>query len=107
MAIRGTNYCTSALNAFKLILDNPLRLAINSGLSAITMFIGKITITVLIAVAGYYCVMRISYFALLISSPIAPTLICAVIGYAVAAIYMSVYGVSCNAIIQCFITDET
>ena len=71
------------------------------------MFIGKITITVLIAVAGYYCVMRISYFALLISSPIAPTLICAVIGYAVAAIYMSVYGVSCKAIIQCFITDET
>jgi hypothetical protein len=70
------------------------------------MFIGKATITTLIAVAAYYSLMKIDYFSLRISSPVAPTIICVVIAYSVASIYMSVYGTSCNAIIQCFITDE-
>jgi solute carrier family 44 protein 1 (choline transporter-like protein) len=107
IAIKGTNYCQSAVAAFKLTLENPLRIAINSGLSSIIMFIGKATITCLVTVASYYAIMRIQYYALLITSPIAPTIICGIIAYAISAIYMMVYGVSCNAIIQCFITDES
>ena len=71
------------------------------------MFIGKATITSLVAVAAYYSLLRIDYFSLKISSPLAPTIMCAVIALAVASIYMSVFGISCNAIIQCFIMDES
>lgn len=107
IAIKGVNYCRGAVLAFQLTVENPLRIAINSGLSSVTMFIGKATITAAIVVAAYYSLLRIDYFSLRISSPVAPTLICGVIAYAVASIYMSVYGTSCNAIIQCFITDES
>lgn len=106
IAIKGVSYCEGAMAAFKLTLENPLRIAINTGLSSIIMFIGKATITTAITVSAYYSLMKIEYFSLRITSPLAPTIISGVIAFAVASIYMSVYGVSCNAIIQCFITDE-
>lgn len=82
-------------------------MAINAGLISGFMVIGKAAMTCLIAVAAYYCVMKIEFFAVLIASPIAPTIICAIIAYVISSIFMSIFGCSANAIMHCFLVDET
>lgn len=44
---------------------------------------------------------------MLIASPIAPTIICGIIAYTIGSIFMSIFGCSANAIMHCFLVDET
>merc|ERR1719379_274984 len=54
VALMGTNFCTSAKNAFFLILRNALRFAVITMLSHIVHFIGMVLITAATAVLGYF-----------------------------------------------------
>jgi choline transporter-like protein 2/4/5 len=105
-ALNGTNYCTSSLEAFKLIASNPIRMALTTGLSSVVNLLGKLAITFIVLIAAYYTMMSIEYFTIMVKNPVPPTVICGLIAFAISSLYMSVYGVSCNAIIQCFLMDE-
>lgn len=105
-AIFATSYCQSSLAAFRLLASNPIRLALSSGLSSLVTLLGKLAITFIVLIAAYYTMSSIEFFVVMIKNPVVPSLICALIAYAISNLYMSVYGTSCNAIIQCFLMDE-
>lgn len=71
------------------------------------MFIGKLSITSVIVICSYYIVVTMKDYINLISNPLIPTIICGIIGYSIGSLYMSIFGLSSNAIIQCFLIDET
>merc|ERR1711879_538252 len=54
VALMGTNFCTSAKNAFWLILRNILRIGMLAALGALIQTIGKICIALLTALVGFF-----------------------------------------------------
>jgi hypothetical protein len=92
--------------AFKLIATNPIRMALSTGLSSLVTLLGKLAITFIVLIAAYYTMASLSYYQVMIKNPIVPSVICALLAFAISSLYTAVYGVSCNAIIQCFIIDE-
>lgn len=105
IGIKGTNYCTSTMEAFRLIATSPIRVAINSSLTSILMFICKLCLCGVIGAGVFYSIISFKYFAL-VSSPMIPTLLAMVIAYGASTIILSIFGTSSNVIIQCFIMDE-
>lgn len=105
IAVNGTNYCTSTMEAFRIVTISPIRVAINTSLTQILMFICKITLCGFVGTGVFYSILSFKYFAL-ISSPMIPTLLSMIIVYGASTIILSIFGTSSNAIIQCFIMDE-
>jgi len=54
IAVYGKNFCTSAKNAFFLLLRNILRVAVLDKVTDFLLFIGKLTITGAMGVASFY-----------------------------------------------------
>ena len=105
MAVKGTNYCVSTMEAFRLTATSPIRIAINSALTHLLMFVCKLTLCGIVGVGVFYSILSFKYFSM-VSSPMIPTLLCVVIVFGVSTIILSIFGTSANVIIQCFIMDE-
>jgi hypothetical protein len=75
MAISGSGFCSSAHEAFYLILRSSAAYAISHGIGHILMYFGKLLITSLCTFAGYMMITQISYFSTDIFSPVMPTIV--------------------------------
>jgi len=101
-ALMGTNFCTSAKNAFYLIVRNALRFAVVATLGGILHFLGFIFIMVATTVLGYFILAELHSEV----TPVAPILAYVAISYLVAKLYMNVFGLSVDSMLQCFIATE-
>lgn len=106
IALMGDNFCISAKNAFTLILENAVRLAALGAIGDIFKILGKIFITCVSSYLGFLLITNFDPYQDEISSPIAPTCVFALISYTVAGLFMSIYEMACDTIIQAFIIDE-
>ena len=103
-AIFGTNFCTSAKNAFFLILRNIARIGACTMVSEFVIIVGK----------AFICVITggISYFGMSgadgpdITSPIGPVVMIMILSWFTASMFMNVFGMAISTILQCFIADE-
>jgi len=103
-AIFGTNFCTSAKNAFFLILRNIARIGACTVVSEFVIIIGK----------AFICVITggISYFGMSqpdgpdITSPIGPVVMIMILSWFTASMFMNIFGMAISTILQCFIADE-
>lgn len=75
MAITGEGFCTSAHQAFYLIVRSSAEYAISHGVGHLIMFFGKLLITVLCTFCGYLMITQIDFFASQIFSPVMPTIV--------------------------------
>eukprot|EP00804_Cyclotella_cryptica_P026716 CCRYP_007940-RE/>CCRYP_007940-RE protein AED:0.31 eAED:0.31 QI:1405/0.5/0.8/1/0.75/0.8/5/0/636 len=103
----STNKPTSkqaARTGFFLILRNALRISAVSIVSQVVLFIGKVFITVVSTVSGYYYLQI--HFGDQLNSLMAPTLLIAICSYAVSEMFDEVFGMAISTILQCFVTDE-
>lgn len=75
MAISGDNFCSSAFNAFMLVLRNAGRFAILSGIGEIFVAVGRIAISLLTALIGYLIINNVKSIHSQISSSILPTMV--------------------------------
>lgn len=106
IALTSENFCTSARAGFFLFLRNMGRFGFTAGIGEIFTLMGKLAITAISTAAGYFYLTRKAGVKDTISSPIAPTICCAIASYIIASVFMEVYGLAIDAILQCFLCDE-
>lgn len=70
IAIRGKNFCGAAFDGFDLVWSNAMRFAVVGGVGEILMFLGKMIISVLTALAFYALITYVSSIAETIFEPI-------------------------------------
>lgn len=103
-AIFGTSFCTSAKQAFFLILRNALRIGSISYVSALVVFVGKIFISII--TTGLIYMAMDDAIEEEVHSLFAPVIFAFLISYFVADMFMDVFDMSTSTILQCFIADE-
>ena len=106
MAMTGENFCTSAKHAFELMWENAGRYAAFGGISSTFNFLGKAMITCSSTYLGFFIITERHSISDEITSPVGPTVVFAIVSYLVAALFMSVYEMAGDTIIQAFILDE-
>jgi len=90
IAIMGNNFCSSARQAFHLMLRNFARFGVMATLGSIIHFLGMIFITVATTVSGYFVLTALHGTV----SPVVPMLAYLMVGYLVAALFMNVFGLA-------------
>ena len=106
IALQGSSFCGAARDAFFLILRNASRFLAVGSIGGVFMFLGKWVVTLGSTYVGYMIITRQSYWADKIHSPIFPTVVYVLIAYTISGLFMSVYGMACDTILQCFLADE-
>mmetsp|Transcript_95035 Transcript_95035/g.188268 ORF Transcript_95035/g.188268 Transcript_95035/m.188268 type:complete len:960 (-) Transcript_95035:85-2964(-) len=102
VAIMGTPFCTSAKTAFFIILRNVLRFGTFAALGSIIHFIGFAFIMVATTVLGYFILQALHPDV----SPVLPVLSYFAVSYLIAKLYMNVFGLTVDTMLQCFIAAE-
>jgi len=105
IALASENFCTSAFNAFVLILKHSAKFTMVQGIGNIFMFLGKMTIASLTTLIGFLIIENWVQIEESLNSPVLPLLVIFFISYTVGAVFISVFSVSSNAILQCFLID--
>merc|ERR1712037_399637 len=101
-ALLGTSFCTSAKNAFFLIVRNAARFATVAMLGSVIHFLGFIFIMAATLVSGCFILAGLHTEI----SPVVPMVVYGVLGYIVAKLYMNVFGLAVDSVLQCFIAAE-
>jgi len=101
IAVYGKNFCTSAKNAFFLLMRNILRVAVLDKVTDFLLFIGKLTVTGAMGVASFYFFSNRDD----LNYNLAPVIIVTVATYAVASAFFGVYEMAINTIFLCFLED--
>merc|ERR1712232_26303 len=102
IALMGTNFCASAKNAFYLILRNFIRFGVVAMLGGVIKWLGMSAITVATVVLGYYIFVAMHPD----SSPVIPVCMYLFVGYVIAKLYITVFQLAVDTILQCFIIVE-
>mmetsp|Transcript_14011 Transcript_14011/g.14033 ORF Transcript_14011/g.14033 Transcript_14011/m.14033 type:complete len:378 (+) Transcript_14011:797-1930(+) len=106
VALQSTSFCKSAREAFFLILRNAGRFLTLGTIGGVFILLGKWTITICATFIGYMIITHASKWKDDIYSPVFPTIVFLFCAYVIASIFMSVYGMACDTILQCFLVDE-
>jgi len=106
IAMRGTNFCTSAGNGMKVVTSNFLRFGVLHGLGEVVMNFGVLLICML---GTYICFIIIQAFSPMkkeFHGTAVTLLIVALIHYAVAMLFSHIWEASSDTILHCFCIDE-
>lgn len=106
MALSGDNFLTSAKDAFMTMMTNPVRVALVEGLGGLFIEIGTFAIALSSTYIGYMVITTRPEINKLLVGTLFPTIVFFMCAYTIGAIFMSVYGVATEAILQCFLLDE-
>jgi len=117
IALKGTTFCTAAKDVFKLIFVNCRRIAWLTMISGMVNLLSILMITAATTIIGYLILMAL-YPPVneqmneiekqkAISSAVGPCIIYGVIGYMIAKLYMTVYGMATSTILVCAIEAES
>ncbi|CAE7514487.1 slc44a4 [Symbiodinium microadriaticum] len=102
IALKGTNFCTSARKAFELILRNIIRFGALSMLGALIRGVGTAFTCTATAITGYF-VMQAFYPEI---SPILNILTYVLLGFVTGRLFLNLNSLSCDTIMQCYIISE-
>ncbi|CAK0824403.1 unnamed protein product [Prorocentrum cordatum] len=102
IALLGKNFCTSAKQAFYLVLRHMVRFAVLLLLGTAIDRIGLLCITAATTFAGYLIQTTLHPEV----SPLCPTLLFLLNGYVVGKLYMNVFHLAIDTSLQCFIACE-
>ncbi|PIO34031.1 hypothetical protein AB205_0188620 [Aquarana catesbeiana] len=109
IAIYGTNFCTSAKNAFFLLMRNIIRVAVLDKVTDFLLFLGKLLVVGCVGILAFF------FFThrIRIVQDTAPTLnyywvpiLTVIVGsYLIAHGFFSVYGMCVDTLFLCFLED--
>ena len=101
MAISNENFCSSALNAFILVLKNAAKFSFVNAIGGVFMFIARICIAIMTTVAVWFMLDLVEN----VHHKFLPTAIVFAFAYIIASIFISVFDASSNTILQCYLMD--
>jgi len=102
IALLGKPFCTSAKNAFMLIVRNMARFGAVAALGSVIYYIGILFITAGTTAAGYFMLKAMHPEV----TPVLPMAVYVIMSYLVAKLFMNVFGLSVDTMLQCFIATE-
>ena len=94
-ALSNEGFCSSALNAFILVLKNMAKFSFVNAIGGTFMYIAKFCIAVLNTVICWYILVKMES----VTEVYLPLAICFLIGYVLASIFISVFDASSNTIL--------
>lgn len=97
----------AAKDGFEIAWCNPLRFAIVNGVGEIIMILGKLMIAGATTFSFYALITFNSSIQPNVLKPIYLLIVVFVISYAIGMLFMSIYSVAMDTILQCFIVDES
>ena len=100
-AISNENFCSSAVNAFILVLKNSAKFTFVHTIGSVFMIIAKVCIAIVTTVICYFVMKDI----LSNQFPYVPLAVIFLCSYGVASVFISVFEVSANTILQCYLID--
>lgn len=101
MAISNENFCSSALNAFILVLKNTAKFAFVNSIGSVFMIIARVCISILTTVVCWFLL----DFVEDVNSKYLPAAIIFAFAYIIASIFISIFDASANTILQCYLID--
>jgi len=106
IAIQGTDFCTAAKNAIKMIIDQGGAMAILNGATWVFSIFGEVLITLCSGALAYVIVTHGSYAdmtdsASSVPDPTAVTIVACLIGFVVALGFMNVFDMASDTMIYC------
>jgi len=102
-AITSESFCPSALHSFLLILKNSAKFAFVEGIADGFMFLAKSFIAILTTLCGYFLLGPMTGLKI---DPVLPCVFIFVFAYFVACQFISIFDVSANTILQCYLFDQ-
>ncbi|XP_020916237.1 choline transporter-like protein 4 isoform X2 [Exaiptasia diaphana] len=106
IAIYGRNFCTSAKDAFQLLLRNVLRVAAINSVTTFLLFLGKIFVTGLVGVGSYFWFRQIKADdPVSLNYDVVPVVITVIFAYIVSVLFFDVYDMAIDTIFLCFLED--
>lgn len=106
IALKGENFCKSALEGFGIIVRNLGRFSTLFLIGGFFNLFGMIFIAASSGMIGYLVITQVDKFADKISSPVLPTFTMVMIGFVIGMVCMSVFGSSSDALMHAFLLDE-
>jgi hypothetical protein len=106
LAITSNNFCTSCIDAFKLMVANPLKFGAVSFIGSNFVFIGKVFVSAACGVIGWLLITYDTTFKVSLYETYLPTFFFLVIGWFVASVFFSVFGTTANTVLLCFFYDK-
>jgi solute carrier family 44 protein 1 (choline transporter-like protein) len=101
IAIHGYGFCKSARKAFKVLVDNALRVAAINSLGDFVLFLAKVTIVAVTVLVGYQIVKDKDS----ITHKWVPLVIGGICSYFIAHCFISVYEMAIDTVFICFCED--
>ncbi|XP_068728860.1 choline transporter-like protein 4 [Montipora capricornis] len=106
IAIHGKNFCSSAKQAFKLLFENVLRVAAVNGVTSFLLFMGKLVVVGIVAIASFYWFDKVnSDDPTTLRFSVVPTILMVIFAYAVTVLFFDVYDMAIDTIFLCFLED--
>ena len=105
VALHSKNFCQSAIGAFLLVLKNSGTFFVSEGLGGLFIFLGKVFISVFNTGVCYVVLLNWSEINDKLNSPIPPMATTFIISFVVASVFMGLFSITANSLIQCFLTD--
>lgn len=103
-AIFSTSFCKSCRESFSLIFRNAARVAAITYVSAAVLIVGKLFISSIVTVFGYYIILE--QIGEDLNSVGGPTVVIFLISYWVSDMFMDVLDMGIMTVLHCFIADE-
>jgi len=105
ISITGRNFCSSAGDAVSLISSNPIRFSVVAIVGWLLALVGKILIAGLTTLLFYIFVTFVTSVNENIQEPILMLVLVGLSSFAIATIFMSVFDVSVDTLLMCFLID--
>ncbi|XP_059047504.1 choline transporter-like 2 isoform X2 [Achroia grisella] len=108
-AVHGSNFCTSAKDAFSLLMRNIVRVVVLDKVADFIFFLSRLLISVGVAFAVYYLlqwnyVYEVTQGGRLHYNYI-PAIILGVVTYLICSIFFNVYSMAVDTLFLCFLED--
>ena len=105
IALRGKNFCMASIDGMTSVLSNPARYSIVSGVGSIMTFVTELLITAGGTVLFWVLITFQESIRNNMMEPIFMLIVVALGSFVIAKVFMSVYSVSMDTILACFIAD--
>ncbi|CAH1786106.1 unnamed protein product [Owenia fusiformis] len=111
IAVYGENFCTSAKNAFFLIMRNILRVAVVDKVTDFLLFISKLVVVAATGVLGFFFfsgqipIEALNSYVPTLNFYLVPVIIITIGSYVIASCFFSVYSMGVDTLFMCFLED--
>ncbi|XP_055716939.1 choline transporter-like 2 isoform X2 [Phlebotomus papatasi] len=103
-AIHGKNFCSSARDAFNLLMRNFLRVIALDKVTDFLFFMAKVLIAAGMGVATHYFI-KSPHSNMDLNYSFVPVIIVAIGSYLIASVFFSVYSMAVDTLFLCFLED--